>query len=406
MMACTVPETGGAFLSGILAHIDCQAQAIGAQGYIALAAPGSAVSIVLTALLTVFVAVIAIRMLVGDVPALGESMTVSLRIGVVLLLATSWAAYRVVAYDLVLLGPSELFGLIGSPADLPGSQGELVGRLQAADNGFVELARVGTGRFDLESGVPGAPSSGIVSIPFSDDLGFGLARIAFLAGTISAFGIVRLTAGLLLALAPLFAGALLFTATRGFFLGWLKMLVAAMLGALAVSAIVSVELALLEPYLTDTLARRAAQIATPAAPVELLVLNLAFFAILFALIAFSSRIAFAAAMPALDRIRQTGQRASRSFGASERNPGALRPDRDTSQGRSAQVVDALMQRTASEQRSITMREGAAMQALSTSVGGTTNRSTTSDERMQPIGQRFRRTSGRSSAASAGRDRRK
>ena len=52
----------------MLDFVDCQAQAIGAGGYQALAAPGSTLSLVLTGFLTLFVALFGYRMLFGHAP--------------------------------------------------------------------------------------------------------------------------------------------------------------------------------------------------------------------------------------------------------------------------------------------------------------------------------------------------
>ena len=49
MATCPRLSTGEAFLSTLLRHIDCQAQTIGADGYQALADPGSPFALALTA---------------------------------------------------------------------------------------------------------------------------------------------------------------------------------------------------------------------------------------------------------------------------------------------------------------------------------------------------------------------
>lgn len=297
--SCPVPATGEAFLAGLLQFIDCQAQTIGASGYQALANPGSSVSIALTALLTIFGAIFGIRMLFGHTPGFGEIVVASLKVGIVLLLATSWAGYRVVAYDLVLQGPAELFGDIGSPSGLPGAQGGLLQRLQGVDDAIVGFSVIGSGRSESalpdRAGVPALPR--IERTIVSDDFALGFARITYLMATIGSLAFVRVVAGLLLALAPLFAGLLLFSTTRAFFMGWLRMLVASALGALAVTVVLSIELSIVEPWLADVLALRAARYATPSAPVELLVMLLAFAAILAGVIAASVRIAFSPATP-------------------------------------------------------------------------------------------------------------
>lgn len=296
---CIAPVSGGAFLTNVLQLVDCQAQTIGASGYQALANPSSSISLALTALITIFIALFGVRMLFGHAPAIGEVVIAALKIGVVLMLATSWDAYRVVAYDVVLRGPSEIVKQVGGASALPGATGGLVERLQQVDNAVVAFTNLGSGQFDSVVSPTSSASSTIAPTrtPVSDDLAFGAARLSYLIGIIGAFGFLRLVAGLLLALAPLFAGLLLFEPTRGFFLGWLRMLVACMLGAVGVTIVVSVELSIIEPWLSDVLALRAARYATPAAPVELLVITAAFSAVMAGVIFAAVRTMFSLALP-------------------------------------------------------------------------------------------------------------
>jgi type IV secretion system protein VirB6 len=55
-MACRSVITGDEFLIRLLGHIDCQAQNIGSYGYQALGEPGSLAAIMMSGLLTLFIA--------------------------------------------------------------------------------------------------------------------------------------------------------------------------------------------------------------------------------------------------------------------------------------------------------------------------------------------------------------
>ena len=289
---CTVPGTGYGFLKGTLDFIDCQTLAIGEQGYRALADPASPAALILAALITLFVAVIGIRMLIGERFEAGSLIPIALKLGLVLALAGSWAAYRVVAYDVVLRGPAELLGSIAEPSGLQGSAG-LVDRLQAVDDAIVAFTAAGTISSDATAPIdPRTGESLMVRSPVSNDIAFGTARLAYLVGSIGTLGLMRLAAGMLLALAPLFAGLLLFETTRGLFMGWLRMLFASALGALGVTLVLIVALAFLEPWLSNVLALRAARIATPSAPLELLVMTLAFALIAVGMVVVALRVAF------------------------------------------------------------------------------------------------------------------
>lgn len=299
-MACPTLSTGDAFLSTLLRHIDCQAQTLGSVGYQSLADPGAPLSMALTALLTIFIALFGLRMVLGETPSLRDGVMAVVKIGIVLLIATSWPAYRTVIYDVVIDGPGQLAAAIGRPVGLPGADGDLIGRLQITDSAITRLTTLGSGRNDLVSSLPensGEPQRE----PLADDPAFGSARVLFLSATIAAFAVVRVTAGLLLALAPLIAGLLLFDMARGLFVGWLRALVFSLLASLAVAIILGVELALLEPWLSQVLQLRQARIVTAEAPIELLVICLAFALAQAGSLAVILRLAFTLHLPLASR---------------------------------------------------------------------------------------------------------
>jgi type IV secretion system protein VirB6 len=299
------------FLGSALRFADCQAQTIGMQGYLGLAASSSPAQLLLSGLLTLLVALFGYRMLLGHVPDVREGVLTFVKVGIVLALATSWAAYRVILYDVALQGPSEIVASVGAPAGIPGATGGLIDRLAAVDKSMIELNRLGM------TGLPLAPVDGNTS----DDAGnaqipspaydryayepgtifgtssLGTGRLVFLTATLAAYAAVRLVAGLLLAIGPLFILFLLFDGTRSLFEGWMRALIASVVGALAVTMILGVELALLEPWLTDILLRRQIGQASAATPTELLVLCLTFALILLAGLGMSARVARAFRFP-------------------------------------------------------------------------------------------------------------
>jgi len=290
MIVCTPSPAGAAFVRRMLDYVDCQAQAIGAGGYQALAAPGSMLSIVLTVLLTLFVALLGYRMLFGHTPAVRDGVLALVKIGVVLALATSWTAYRTLIYDVALRGPAELAANVGRPAALPGAGGALADHLAFADHAFEQLAAAQT----LPAPATTTPAPGTQApemFPGFNTFALGWARVTYLVGALGALALVRLTAGLLLALGPFFIAFLLFDGTRGLFEGWVRVLAGAALGALATALVLGVELALLEPWLADLLARRYAGQPIAGAPVELFAATLLFAFVLLGTLVASARVA-------------------------------------------------------------------------------------------------------------------
>jgi type IV secretion system protein VirB6 len=302
MAACaTVPSETG-FASGVIGFLDCQAQAIGAGGYQALVSPGGTASLLLTALLTLFIAIWGYRMLFGEAPGSRDGILAFVKIGAVLALAVGWPAYQVLIYDVVLRAPADLAATIGGPAGLPGTSGGLTSRLDGVDQAMERLAILGVGQPPVDATgqsylVPTAPPL----FAGFDTFALGASRTAFLMGAIGAFAIVRLAAGLLLALGPIFIALLLFEATRGLFEGWARALIATALGALATSIVLAVELALLESWLAELLMRRDAGLAIFGVPAQLLAVTLVFALTLPAVLYIVSRVASGLRLPSYQR---------------------------------------------------------------------------------------------------------
>lgn len=405
-MACQSVLTGQRFVAQMLGHIDCQAQAIGAYGYGALADPGSALSIALTALLTVFVAIFGLRLLSGEPMGGRDLLGDVLRLGIVLILATSWPAWRTLGYDLVMRGPGEAASMISNASDVPGGQGNLIARLQAVDDGIVLLTVYGTGR--NTGGVNRSDTIGdsFRGIALADQEGLANGRIAFLAGVIGPLGIVRLGAGLLLALAPLMAGLLLFAGTRDLFFGWLRGLGTVAMGALALTLVMGVELAVLEPWLRDALAQRDGQILTPSAPTELFVMTLAFALVSFGVLALITRIVFFGGF-GLPRLLARLQPAALYQGAAHPGLAATGSTREPP-SRAYIVADAVAQTVRREERSSQpgriIQQSAAPRDAAAAAGPSSGGDYLSQ---RPLGSSFRQSDARryhrTSAAQGKRD---
>lgn len=290
-MVCPAIVTGDRLLERVLGNIDCQAQLIGSYGYQALGQPGSLASLVMASLLTLFVALFGIRLMFG--PSVGARDLVGevLKVGIVLALAFSWPAFRTVIYDLTLRGPADIVTTI-APATLPDTGSGFAARLQAADDAMLRLIDAGTGRYTGAFIDNDAANTTFTGASRDDEATIGWARLVYLSGVIGSLALLRIVAALLLAIAPLAAGFLLFDATRGLFAGWLKGLALALIGSAGLTLVLAVELAVLEPWLVDALKVRALGYAIPSAPVELLALTLAFTAVQFGMVWVLAKITF------------------------------------------------------------------------------------------------------------------
>lgn len=341
-LACSAPPASG-FVSSMTGYIDCQAEVLGSGAWSALAASGSSLMIVLTGFLTIFIALIGYNLLLGSAFTVRSATLAFVKIGAVFALATSWPAYRTLIYDVVTHGPAQLVSEIGTRSGIPGSDGTLVQRLDLADSALVQLAVRGAGM---------APANAYENVPPPPFIGFdsfalGGSRILFLLTSVAALGAVRVVAGLLLALGPFFIAFLLFDGTRSLFEGWVRVLGGAALGAVTVSITLGLELGLLEPWLSSTLARRMAGEALPSMPTELFTIICLFATLVAASLYAALRLTSAFRIPAALRLEWAGispPHDASTSARSERSP----ESRDVERSRAAAMASLLTTRVGRE----------------------------------------------------------
>ena len=291
MSACPPIVTGNDFLERALTHIDCQAQVIGSYGYVALGQPGSVASLLVTGLLTLFVAFFGIRLLFGPRPDGRDVVSDVLKIGIVLALAFSWPAFRTVIYDVTLKGPAEIASVIQASSSNGGTN-DFTSRLQKVDNDLLQFAELGAGRNEEQFIGGQAPTRNLAGTNLQDENAFGSARLFFLSSVMGTLALLRIAAGLLLALAPIVAGLYFFAQSRGIFAGWLKGLVFTIAGSVGATIILAVQLAVVEPWLADAIRLRGSSFALPSAPTEIYAIMLAFAIVQIAMLWLMAKVVF------------------------------------------------------------------------------------------------------------------
>lgn len=404
-MACELLPTNGNFASAMLGFFDCQAITLGSRGYSALAAPGSTAAVVLIAMLTVLIAVTGYRMLFAQTPSLREGVLTFVKIGIVLAFATTWPAYQAVVFDVALRTPAELAGEIGRPAGLPGADGGLAGRLDDVDRQFRVLAAYGAGIDVVDQRSLTEPVAPPLFVGF-DAFALGASRVVFLIGAVGAFALMRLAAGLLLALGPLFLAFLLFDATRGLFEGWARALIGTVLGALGVAVTLGVEMTLFEPWLAELVARRTAGQPIAGVPTSLLATTAIFALIIAGLLVLFARIAAGLRLPAW-RGTFTGSgdgtvTATDTHSSSSTVLGGTA--RSEVRSRAALIADSIAAGQRREEQLSIRQPAAGAPSVSTVDRGRTKSSVVGST--VPLGRSFnRRMTGRVSASVGARDRR-
>ncbi len=249
MASCPTFDPSGAYVSNVLGWMDCRVLAFGTNGYAALG-PGSAYGAAWTGLFTILVALFGYRLLFSGTVVIRDVMVTILKIGAVLALAGQWPAYRVLVYDIFASAPSRL------TADLTVQSGvssasiyRLAYRVDGANAAIADFIPPPSQLLppppNGEEAAPQPPQSpGALSQ--SDQTKIGWAGTLMTVSTLGGLLLVRIISGILLGLGPLFIACLLFPATQGLFIGWLRVLIGAALGSITASIIVAMELAIIE----------------------------------------------------------------------------------------------------------------------------------------------------------------
>lgn len=340
--ACSAPTEPFGFVGWVTASIDCQAEIFSSGAFAALVAPGSTLSLILTGLLTIFVALIGYNMLFGRGLDVRSGTLAMVKIGAVMALATSWPVYHTLVYDVVTQAPGQIVAEIGRPSSLPGSDGTLTQRLDLADVALQQLIVLGPGEPRVE---PGAFVSPAATAAFNAQA-LGGARVLFLLSALAGIASVRIVAALMLALGPYFVAFLLFENTRSLLEGWIRVIAGATIGAIGVAVALAFELSVLEPWLSTILARRQGHEALPAAPTELLVITALFALVIVAMLLASARLAAAFRLASWRAVPLRGKESAMGTAGS-----AIARDRELAETRSratatANAIASLHQREA------------------------------------------------------------
>jgi len=259
MIACSLPDPDAGVALRLSSFLTCQAQALGENGYQALAG-GPMVAGTMTGLVTIFVALIGYRFLLGSIPTMRDGVGWAIRLGMVLTLATGWPAFQVLVYRVAVDAPSE-FAAVLLPASGLSAEGLDVRVQQAYDTirlgSSVNPALGRQATPDRAAGAAQAGTYGAMQRQQQQAPNFGpLGQAAlpqtaswFVVSTLGVTGGLRLATGFLLAIGPLAIMALLFDATLGLFIGWVRGLAGAALALLGATIVTALDLLLVESEL-------------------------------------------------------------------------------------------------------------------------------------------------------------
>ncbi|MBA3676743.1 MAG: type IV secretion system protein [Sphingosinicella sp.] len=256
-LVCSEPDSTAGVAVRLSDFLDCQARALGENGFQALAGGPIGMS-VLSGLLTIFIGLIGYRLILGEVPGIRHGVNWTIRLGFVLALVTSWPAFQTLVYRVMADGPGEMAAIVLPAAGLP-SQG-LDGRVQQA----YDAMRFGPGSGPLPSrpaeGANGQGEAAAPALAQPSQFQPPVPKTAslFVLATTGSAAAFRIAIGFLLAIGPLAIMALLFDATLGLFVGWVRALAGMAFASLGAAIVTATGLILVEGELAHLQALRAA----------------------------------------------------------------------------------------------------------------------------------------------------
>ena len=388
MALCPAFDPLGPFITGLAGFIDCHARALGELGYLSWTQSG-AVTPLLGGLVTILVALFGYRLLLGQTPDLHTLISLVIRIGLVLVLATQWPAYQTLIYNVIIEGPAQLAGQILAPDGLGGGDPPgLLARGQAV--------------IDMIAALLDPARANALAPADIEQLQTG--SLAFLISTLGGLLMTRLTAALLLALGPLFVACLLFDGMRGLFVGWVRGLGFAALGAIALPTLLALELAIVEPQLRALEAAIGAGQRVPALATEFLATTALFGLALIALLVLAARVMGSFALPTsmVQRVRQSGHALVPAFTGTRPLATAQALAERPTHERAQALSDAIL----TMERREHIRSSAQWPApRSTNTDSMGDRRPDRHAESEPLGQNWRRTTRRQSINAARRERR-
>lgn len=362
--ACAAMVDDGV-IRGVLATVECQTRVYAESGYQALTQGSPVFQGVLTAVLTIYVALIGYRMLFAQGAArLSDAPGIAIKIGVILMMVTSWSAFQTLVFDVADRAPTEIAAIVSAPLTESGAAlaSRPVDGLQATYDEFSETGAA--------YGKLAGPNAKGYSSPqaAAAEASAGAAGLLFLssAGVISA---ATLAIGVLTAIGPVFIVLALIPATRGLFVGWVRAMTAAALTPLVAWLLIVLMLSVIEPWIATLSAQRAAVRLDPQTAMSAAALVFVFAAGQAALVMGAWIMALSFRLPSLTRDRDTRRTEGSQATANAQVSAAAMPSRaerlamdlqrdqaqSSERSRAAQAATAVMS-AASRQVSVSVDE--------------------------------------------------
>ena len=305
--ACPVPGPDDPLVRGLLGVVDCNVQTVVQTGYASLFQPGGAFVSVLSVLMTIYVALIGYRLLLGRAGLnVTELALTTVKLAAVLAFATQWGTYQALVYRALFYGPEQIADVIlhGLRANGSVTGGNVYDGLQRA---FTDLtafspatppgasaaaAPVGNAAAALGPTAAGAGQlSTLLSKAGFDSLLLLGSAVLLLLSSLGVLLASKIILAILLAIGPIFIAMLLFESTQGLFQGWLRASLGFAFAPLAVTLTLGLALTLLDPSLRQLETMRSDNTYLPGVAFGVTVLVAVFATVSLGLIAAGGAIA-------------------------------------------------------------------------------------------------------------------
>ncbi|CAN5192953.1 type IV secretion system protein [soil metagenome] len=293
--SCPVPVPGDPLVQGLLGTTDCHVQALVRTGYGSLFESAGPFSAVLTILLTLYVAFIGYRLLLGRSQLSISDMALTVvKLAAVLALATQWGTYQTVVYRSLFDGPQQVADSVlhGMRSGGATASGDVFTGLQRAYDDMTAFSPAAPPGGPTAATAPAVPPGLAAASPIASTLppqpsallsksGFDSLVLLSSAAVLllSSLGVLlaaKIVLGMLLATGPIFIAFLLFDATRGLFEGWLRASLGFALAPLSVTLLLSLALTILSSSLEALETMRETNTYVPGVAYTVLIVVLVF----------------------------------------------------------------------------------------------------------------------------------
>jgi type IV secretion system protein VirB6 len=239
-VVCSEPDTTLGVAYRLSTYLDCQARALGENGFQALAG-GAMGTALLSAALTIFIALIGYRLILGSTPDVRDGVGWAVRLGIVLALVTSWPAFQSLVYRVAIDAPAQVAAIL-----LPAAGVAAEGLDERVQQGYDTL-RLGLANDQAAEQDERPATAANAQSPLLEPL--PKTASALVIATAGLSGALRLAIGFLLAVAPFAIISLLFSGTNGLFVGWLRALAGLTLALVASTIVTAIHLTAFESEL-------------------------------------------------------------------------------------------------------------------------------------------------------------